>query len=281
MKTIFVFLLLISTICLAQENKFFPLKVGNIWKFEEISTIDETTDTLNASLPVLKDTTISDKIYYKVQFPSYFVDPEYLRFDSTLNSIMNYVFFDSSESTFLDFNLTEDESSNGVKCIEDDTIEVFGSPKHVKGYLFGDIPSFSISLAEDLGPIYMIDDESWAHTVVLDYCIRYAYVNGKEYGDTLTSINQNRLPSVISLSQNYPNPFNSETVINYWLSEANHVEIKIYDLSGRVISTLIDRYQNIGEHLVVFRADGLASGIYVYKIRIGSFEQSRKMILIK
>jgi len=88
-------------------------------------------------------------------------------------------------------------------------------------------------------------------------------------------------PQEIYLSQNYPNPFNPATTINYRLNVKSHVELIIYDIAGRKIKTLVDQAQNRGKYSINFNASGLASGVYVYRLKAGSTEQSRKMLLLR
>ncbi|MCP4311099.1 MAG: T9SS type A sorting domain-containing protein [Bacteroidetes bacterium] len=80
-----------------------------------------------------------------------------------------------------------------------------------------------------------------------------------------------------ALAQNFPNPFNLSTVIKYQLAVDSMVQLAIYDLLGREIKTLVQQYQNSGEHSISFDASELASGIYIYKLKAGPIEQSRKM----
>jgi hypothetical protein len=89
------------------------------------------------------------------------------------------------------------------------------------------------------------------------------------------------IPGVFSLSQNYPNPFNPSTMIDYTLAKESFVRLKIYDVLGREIKTLVDEKESVGKHTVQFDASGLTSGIYFYRITAGKFSQSQKMILIK
>ncbi|HVO74680.1 MAG TPA: sugar-binding protein [Ignavibacteriaceae bacterium] len=84
-----------------------------------------------------------------------------------------------------------------------------------------------------------------------------------------------------SLSQNYPNPFNPATQIIYSLEKPGVVTIKVYDVLGRYVATIINDQQNAGMHTVNFNASGLSSGIYFYQLNSGSFTSSRKMILMK
>jgi glucuronoarabinoxylan endo-1,4-beta-xylanase len=88
-------------------------------------------------------------------------------------------------------------------------------------------------------------------------------------------------PIEFSLSQNYPNPFNPSTTIDYSLAKESFVQLKIFDVLGREIKTLIDEKETIGKHTVHFDASDLNSGIYFYRITAGGFSQSQKMILVK
>ena len=89
------------------------------------------------------------------------------------------------------------------------------------------------------------------------------------------------LPKQFVLSQNYPNPFNPSTVINYHVSANSHVTLKIYNLLGVVVRTLVDERQSPGNYSSPFEAKDLPSGIYFYKLEAGQFTQVKKMILVK
>ena len=104
--------------------------------------------------------------------------------------------------------------------------------------------------------------------------------------EELTTENLEQLPAVFSLHQNYPNPFNPVTRINYDLPENVQVTIKVYDLLGRNISTLLNKHQEAGYRSIVWdgRDDGgnsVAAGIYLFQIQAGDFIQSKKMVLLK
>lgn len=81
--------------------------------------------------------------------------------------------------------------------------------------------------------------------------------------------------------QNYPNPFNPSTVINYQLPERNLVTIKVYDILGKVVKTLVNEYKDQGRYSVPFDGSGLASGVYFYRLEAGSFVSTKKMLLLK
>ena len=83
------------------------------------------------------------------------------------------------------------------------------------------------------------------------------------------------------LSQNYPNPFNPATTIEYQIPQASFVTIKVYDALGKEVVTLINEEKPAGIHEVNFEPKDLTSGLYLYKISAGEFEQTRKMLLLK
>ncbi|HEX7356601.1 MAG TPA: T9SS type A sorting domain-containing protein, partial [Ignavibacteriaceae bacterium] len=83
------------------------------------------------------------------------------------------------------------------------------------------------------------------------------------------------------LSQNYPNPFNPSTTIKFQIPKDSFVSLKVYDILGNEISTLINEQKAQGRYEVNFNASSLASGVYVYKIQAGGFISSKKMMLLK
>jgi hypothetical protein len=88
-------------------------------------------------------------------------------------------------------------------------------------------------------------------------------------------------PSEFSLSQNYPNPFNPVTIIKYQLPINNFVSIKIYDVLGNEVATLVNEEKLAGEYEIEFNAYELSSGVYFYTLTAGEFIQSMKMLLLK
>jgi hypothetical protein len=88
-------------------------------------------------------------------------------------------------------------------------------------------------------------------------------------------------PTQCRLEQNYPNPFNPETTIRYFVESPCHVDLKILDLRGRKIISLVDETQEAGEYTVRFNASGLATGVYVYQIRMKNFVDVKKMVLLE
>jgi len=89
------------------------------------------------------------------------------------------------------------------------------------------------------------------------------------------------LPTQFSLNQNYPNPFNPSTIITFALPTSSYVTLKIYDILGREIATIVNEQRSAGEYREKFAADNLPSGLYIYRLRAGGFSQTGKMMLLK
>lgn len=89
------------------------------------------------------------------------------------------------------------------------------------------------------------------------------------------------LAATFELGQNYPNPFNPTTQIPFELKEAAEVTLKVFDMTGREVATLVNGYQSAGSHSVAFDGSSLASGTYLYTLKSGDFQFSRTMVLVK
>jgi len=114
-----------------------------------------------------------------------------------------------------------------------------------------------------------------------NYRLKQIDFNGHyEYFDLRNEINVG-VPAKYSLSQNYPNPFNPSTKIDYELPYDGSVNIKLYDVSGREVATLVDEVKTAGYYTLQFNASNLASGAYFYRIESGEFRDIKRMILIK
>ena len=89
------------------------------------------------------------------------------------------------------------------------------------------------------------------------------------------------MPAGFSLSQNYPNPFNQSTIFNFQCPLKSRVSLKVYDVSGREVATVVNEELNAGSYSVRFDAGNLASGIYFYRLNAGDFSDTKKLILLK
>jgi hypothetical protein len=111
---------------------------------------------------------------------------------------------------------------------------------------------------------------------------RYEYYGTMvEVSFSITSVEEKQLPTKYVLEQNYPNPFNPSTKISYSILNSENVLLKVYDVLGKEVKTLVDGYKNSGTYEIEFNAGELTSGFYIYTIISGNFSETRKMILMR
>jgi hypothetical protein len=108
------------------------------------------------------------------------------------------------------------------------------------------------------------------------------YKNISKYGN-LTDVDESPkgTPTSYALLQNYPNPFNPSTTISYSVPKSGYVEIKVHDMLGRLVATLVQGEQSVGTHSVSFNASNLSSGAYFYTMRAGDFVSTKSLMLLK
>ena len=99
---------------------------------------------------------------------------------------------------------------------------------------------------------------------------------------TATSVESgDEIASAFKLDQNYPNPFNPTTQIRYAIGESVHTNLTVYDALGREVATLVNETMPVGNHSVMFNAENLSSGVYIYILRAGDVMLTQKMMLVK
>ena len=111
------------------------------------------------------------------------------------------------------------------------------------------------------------------------YCDNWSCPSGDVIIKNVNEISTN--PIKFNLYQNYPNPFNPVTSIKFDLQKESYVKLKIYDLSGKEVRTLIDRVYDAGNYSISFDGSELSSGLYIYKIETPEYSETKKMILMK
>jgi hypothetical protein len=157
------------------------------------------------------------------------------------------------------------------------------------------IPIPSYSLTQDIGMDSMFFD--WDYNTTDTYVLKGCVINGIVYGDTTTvgvEDEENPIASDFKLEQNYPNPFNPTTSIQYSISSRQFVTLKVYDVLGNEIATLVNEEKPAGEYEVEFnghsdKGQNLPSGVYFYQLIVKGPEinsgqaiiQTKKMVLLK
>ena len=115
----------------------------------------------------------------------------------------------------------------------------------------------------------------------LQYRLKQIDFDGKFEYTSVVEVGVNNLPTEFSLSQNYPNPFNPNTSIEYSVPSNEYVSLKVYDILGNEIVTLVNEQKEAGNYEVNFDASNFVSGVYIYRLTLGNKYLSKKMILIK
>jgi hypothetical protein len=123
------------------------------------------------------------------------------------------------------------------------------------------------------------------------YCISMANINVGwcgtagghiyKYTDNVSVSNQNQTPTQFTLKQNYPNPFNPQTTIDFSLAKTGYITLKVYNLLGQAVMTLVDGVETAGDHSVMFNAENLPSGTYFYTMKSGDFTATKSLVLVK
>ena len=142
------------------------------------------------------------------------------------------------------------------------------------------IPDFTQTIYEDKTPINGLN--AYRMTAV-NYDFGESDSSNTATVDNTTGAEENEksIPQAFVLSQNYPNPFNPSTIISYALPSASHITLKVYDVLGREVETLVDEQKGIGLHSALFDGSLLAGGEYFYRLQAGSFIQTKKLVLLK
>ncbi len=127
---------------------------------------------------------------------------------------------------------------------------------------------------------YIYNDENIVKPGHYTYRLKQIDFDGKYAYSPVAEIDVNK-PTKYYLSQNYPNPFNPTTTIEFSTPERGHVSLKVYDVLGNEVATLVNGWMESTNHQVIFDASKLASGIYYYTLSAGNFTSTKKLILLK
>ncbi len=224
------------------------------------------------------------------QFP-YGCSPQYFDLDSSDN--LYGLWYNSTDYPHYEMHYSTDNGTNWIKV--GDNIDV----NYIREFFVLDNGNIFVGTGEGLIRKNK-DSNSWVklssdaiEKLILTKDNRLAALSLNDYkefslliaNNPITAVDKvnNSIPSDFSLSQNYPNPFNPETNIKYQLPNHSHVSLKIFDMLGRKIATLIDENKQPGVYSLIINANNLhlSSGIYFYQMRSGYFTKTIKMIYLK
>jgi len=283
---------------------YYPLAVGNKWVYDYIIDPDDPGLPGDVGIyirEVLKDTILANNKFYVKIFDetlNYFGKIVYERVDSATGYVYRYYEYptlENNEYVIHDLlaevgdTITSSRNNYGESLFttvqQTGTFNKWGITKPKKIYQEYSLLMLTYSLTQEVGldSLYFIFDFGYGRTD-----IKGAILNGTVYGDTtVVSVKDEtpNLPTEFSLSQNYPNPFNPTTTIRFTIPELRFTTLKIYDVLGNEIASLVNEELPSGEYEVEYNpASGIrypASGIYFYQLRSGDFINTKKMVLIK
>ena len=275
---VFVF----SIVSIAQD--WFPLEVGNRWDYGiTLYSHGGNWSYDSVSIIIIDENNFGTAKNYYLFSPYGIFDQKYLRYEN--DSLYAFIEEDSTECLLLAFN-QEDSSRYFASCHYDSVYILFGNRNyfgypdsqqiHASGYQF-----VLYEISKKFG--FVFSDEVLAGGL----SERWYYLKGCTISDTtygvLLSISEEHkeYPNSFLLTQNYPNPFNPSTKIQYSVNSTQKVTLKVYDLLGREVATLVNEEKPAGTYELTWYAEGLPSGVYFYQLAAGNFIETKKMILIK
>jgi len=288
----------IKSIPVIDELAFYPLQVGNKWIYDY--TI--TDWNMNGSSDIFFREVLSEKTkqngkkYFEIlekYIYSDITDTVYERIDSVEGKVYRYeVDCPGSEQFIEDLVLEISDStfaSRFESCIEHPPTELVSEQGYNlwgfygmnRNYLSSSLLTSDYNLHSDIGITYIkLSDDNYFKTSVIKGMLK----DGTVYGDTtLTDIIvcYGGSPTNYNLNQNFPNPFNPTTKITWQSPVAGNQTLKVYDVLGNEVASLVDEYRNAGIYEIDFNASKLSSGVYFYQLKAGDYINFKKMILLK
>ena len=285
MKKWIILICVFASISFAQS--YFPLEVGNQWVFEGGYLFEDGKDTNVVS--VLGDTLMPNGVNYFELSSS--IDQGGLDFKFVRCDTIGIYFYDKHDSAdelvynldavkdewyYIGYYAGESDSPRVMLEFEDLTYR-FGYDSYEFVYWLDHLVPFTLAFSEKFGPVgsYVAHHEPYSESLI--GCV----ISGVEYGTVLGVNKDQPIPFEFALSQNYPNPFNPTTSIEYQVSSIGNVTLKVYDVLGREITTIVNEVKHPGTHEVTFDASELPSGVYFYRLTNGNYSATKKMLLIK
>ena len=155
---------------------------------------------------------------------------------------------------------------------------VFGTTQTISSWTALQVPMTYTTLdVPDSATIFFVTGAYVQHTESI------LYVDNLSFDTLITSVSltSNELPIKFDLAQNYPNPFNPTTTISFNIPLKSFVLLKVFDLVGREVATLVSEEMSAGNHSQQWNAVNISSGVYFYRLQAGSFTETKKLVLLK
>ncbi len=268
------------------NNLLYPLKVGNSWTYKnnhiDYSIINNESYIDYTKITVVAEEYIDSIKYFKIS------DNSYQRVDPETGIVYNRYYGTGYDEQQILFDLSWANGDNPdvvdwkgtILNIQETDTTIFSQYRYKKTYNYGSMYYESESLVEGIGIVNKEFSYDFGHTTVsLMGCV----IDGVVYGDTTFVGVDDEITNNFnySLSQNYPNPFNPTTKINFSIPKTENVTLKVYDILGKEVATLINGELSAGNHSFQFFGENLSSGLYIYQLKTDNYFAVKKMLLIK
>ncbi|MEW6006008.1 MAG: T9SS type A sorting domain-containing protein [Stygiobacter sp.] len=176
-----------------------------------------------------------------------------------------------------------------ISCVIKEIADAYSNSEvWIFGLQQGENKTYARKIEDDLGTIirsdpetYLGENEVFVYYNVLENGVFNIYRSRTDLITLSVIKDENEIPMDYKLYQNYPNPFNPATTIRFSLPKTEYVTLKVFDVLGNEIETLVDRELNFGEHSIVFDAKNFPSGVYFYQLKTNNFVKQRKMEVLK
>ncbi len=281
---------------------FYPLKIGNKWIYDVVTYIDDFPPQVmfgTTVREVIRDTIAPNNLkYFLIEdryrqnnyiYISFFLERvdtstgKVYRYDETYGLVNNEMLLDDLTAELGD---TIHSGRFGyyppytpVILIGQDYFTKWGNRKPRKIFYQEVLGTPVYTLSSFFGLDSLHNSFDFGHTT---WDLRGCIIDGIAYGDTVLSVNEkDYLVEDFKLNQNYPNPFNPSTKISWQSPVSSWQTIKVYDILGNEIATLVDEFRNAGKYEITFNASNLASGVYFYRLKAGNYIETRKMLLLR
>ncbi len=268
---------------LTNPTDYFPLHIGDKWQYS--ITIDDTT--FYQTKQVFGDTVMPNgKRYFETNFDFF----PWVRIDTSENIVyaIDALYSDTCQFGELDFfklflvdsgtgvsnnchnTLIEYENGSMYSSLLDDTTDYIE-------YEWSDYLDHDYKLSKHLGMTYFFHAEGSSGYGELVA----AEIDGVTYGEFVGVEDENPIPKNFKLHRPYPNPFNPVTTIRFSVETTDLLSLRVFDLNGRLVETLVDSKIQVGEHEAVWNAGSQPSGVYFVRLQSETFFETQKVLLMK
>ncbi|HEX2788604.1 MAG TPA: T9SS type A sorting domain-containing protein [Ignavibacteria bacterium] len=308
-KIILIFLIKIFFFSLTSQSfawdttaaKFYPLAIGNSYTYVKQQLHDLGCLPMqiygNYRVKITRDTILNNgKKYFVFEGWNNILSTPNWRYQRIDSSTMNVYFFDETVSLDRLMDSLKAQLGDTFKCNRFTTTHWAWAKfqNQNTGFIYGQNRIFRNYPARASAPTQLLEYNlvegigfrsfSMCELGGVTYYTKGAVINGIVYGDTsLTHVQQigSAVPDKFELMQNYPNPFNPSTNFEFRIADFGFVKLKIFDMLGKELETLVNENLNLGIYQVQWNAKNFPSGVYFYRLETNDFKDVKRMVILK